>query len=274
VEILKAEASIMMWRLISAVFVLLVFSAAPALADSDHWSKTFEIAGQASLHVDSSDASIRIEPWEKNQVEATITSRGWGMGNNGIKVEDHQAGDSVDIRVRFPHHWVSIGDRSVKIEIRAPKRTVLNLHTGDGGIDVNGIVGDITADTGDGHIHIQDADGSLHATTGDGKIEARGRFDALYLKTGDGHIEASALSGSRMSGAWSLKTGDGSVTLRLPEAFAADVEIHTNDGHIDLGFPVEISGRMGSHEIKGKINGGGGLLSMRTGDGSIHVEKL
>jgi len=77
-----------------------------------------------------------------------------------------------------------------------------------------------------------------------------------------------------MAGDWALRSGDGSVTLRLPEAFAADLEIHTSDGHIDLGFPITVTGRMGSHEIKGKINGGGGLLSMRTGDGSIHVQKL
>ena len=264
----------MIWRAVSALIALLVLSSVPALAASDRWSKTFELAGQAKLRVDTSDASIRIDSWDKNLIEATITTRNWGIGNGGIKIEDHQSGDSVDIQVRFPHRWVSIGGRSVQIEIRAPKKSILNLHTGDGGIDVNEVGGDITADTGDGHIHIQGADGNLRATTGDGHIQVSGRLDSLYLKTGDGHIEASALPGSSMSGAWALISGDGSVTLRLPEAFTADVEIHTSDGHVDLGFPVAITGRMGSHDIKGKINGGGGLLSMRTGDGSIHIEKL
>jgi len=264
----------MIGRAVPALFALLVLSSVPALADTDHWSKSYQIEGQAKLHIDSSDASIRIDPSDKNQIEATITTRGWGIGNGGIKIEDHQSGDSVDIQVRFPHHWIGVGNRSVHIEIRAPRTTLLNLRTGDGGIDINGISGDITADTGDGHIDIQDADGTLHATTGDGHIRVRGRFDGLCLKTGDGHIEASALAGSRMSGAWALKSGDGSVTLRLPEAFAADLDIHTSDGHIDLGFPVTITGRMGSHEIRGRLNGGGGVLSVRTGDGSIHVDKL
>jgi len=264
----------MIRRAVSALFALLVLSAVPALADSDHWSKTYPIEAQARLHIETSDASIRVDASDNNQIEAVITTRGWGIGTNGIRIEEHQTGDSVDIQVRFPHHWVSIGNRNVKIEIRAPRTTVLNLHTGDGGIDVNRITGDITADTGDGHINVQDANGNLHATTGDGHITVRGRFDGLYLKTGDGHIDASALSGSRMSGEWALKSGDGSVRLKLPEAFAADLEIHTSDGHIDLGFPITITGRMGSHDIRGKINGGGGLLSMRTGDGSIHIERL
>jgi DUF4097 and DUF4098 domain-containing protein YvlB len=180
----------------------------------------------------------------------------------------------VDIQVRFPRHLISIGNRNVQIEIRAPRTAVLNLHTGDGGIDVSGITGNITADTGDGHIKVLDANGNLHATTGDGHIQVSGRFDALYLKTGDGHIEATAQSGSTMSGAWALRSGDGSVTLRLPDAFAADLDIHTSDGHIDVGFPITMAGRMDSHEIKGKLNGGGGLLSLRTGDGSIHLERF
>jgi len=264
----------MIRRGVAALFVLLGLSAVPALADSNHWSRTYQIDGQANLHIDSSDANIRIDATDNSQIEATITTRGWGIGNDGIQIKDRQTGDSVDIQVRFPHHWLGIGNRSVQIEIRAPRTSVLNLHTGDGGIDVNGIVGDITADTGDGHIDIKGADGRLRATTGDGHIKVRGRFDGLYLKTGDGHIEAFVLSGSKMAGDWALRSGDGSVTLRLPEAFAADLEIHTSDGHIDLGFPITVTGRMGSHEIKGKINGGGGLLSMRTGDGSIHVQKL
>ena len=263
----------MLWKAVP-LFALLAFLGVPAMADSNQWSKNYEIRGHANLRIDTSDANIRIDPSETNQIEATVTTRGWGIGTNGIKIEDHQNGDSVEIQVRFPHHWISIGNRNVQIEIRAPRTAVLNLHTGDGGIDVNGITGDITADTGDGHISVLDANGNLHATTGDGHIKVFGRFDALYLKTGDGHIEASAQSGSTMSGAWSLRSGDGSVTLRLPEAFAADLDIHTSDGHIDLGFPITMTGRMDSHEIRGKLNGGGGLLSLRTGDGSIHVERF
>jgi len=264
----------MIGKAILPLFALLALSAVPALADSNQWSKNYEVRGQANLRVDTSDANIRIDPSDANQISATVTTRGWGIGTNGITIEEHQNGDSVDIQVRFPHHWMSIGNRNVLIEIRAPRTSALNLHTGDGAIDVTGIIGDITADTGDGHIKVLDANGNLRATTGDGHIQVRGRFDALYLKTGDGRIDATAQSGSTLSGAWALRSGDGSVTLRLPDAFAADLDIHTSDGHINLGFPITMTGRMDSHEIKGKLNGGGGLLSLRTGDGSIHVERF
>jgi len=102
-----------------------------------------------------------------------------------------------------------------------------------------------------------------------------GRFDVLQLGTSDGRIEARVLAGSTMASSWDLHTGDGSITLQLPENFAADVDLHTSDGHITVDLPVAVEGRLdGSKNIHGKINGGGNLLTVHTGDGSIRIERL
>jgi hypothetical protein len=71
-----------------------------------------------------------------------------------------------------------------------------------------------------------------------------------------------------------VHSGDGDVTVRLPGSFAADLSIHTGDGHIQLGFPLSVSGSLRESDIRGKLNGGGMTFSIHTGDGSIHVEKL
>ena len=128
--------------------------------------------------------------------------------------------------------------------------------------------------TGDGRIEATGIDGSLRAETGDGRIRVSGRFDLLDVRTGDGGVEASALSGSKLASNWQLSTGDGDLTLRLQESIAADVELKTSDGDIELGIPVTLSGRAGKHDVRGQINGGGKLLSLKTGDGSIRLEKL
>jgi hypothetical protein len=38
-------------------------------------------------------------------------------------------------------------------------------------------------------------------------------------------------------------------------------------------MPVTVSGRAGKREVHGQINGGGKLISLKTGDGSIRLEK-
>jgi len=55
--------------------------------------------------------------------------------------------------------------------------------------------------------------------------------------------------------------------------YRADVDLHTSDGHIDLDIPVTTDGKLRENEVRGKINGGGSLMTIRTGDGSIHLRK-
>jgi hypothetical protein len=76
-----------------------------------------------------------------------------------------------------------------------------------------------------------------------------------------------------MASGWNVRAGDGSVELNLPDNFAADVDLHTGDGHISLDLPVTVEGRLSRSSIHGKLNGGGNLLTIHTGDGSIRLQK-
>jgi hypothetical protein len=79
------------------------------------------------------------------------------------------------------------------------------------------------------------------------------------------------LAGSSIGKGWNLKTGDGSVTLTVPETLAADVVLHTGDGHITLDMPLTVEGRYDSSNVRGQLNGGGGVLLIDSGDGSIRL---
>jgi DUF4097 and DUF4098 domain-containing protein YvlB len=243
------------------------------LARADEWSKTYTLTGQPDLQVETSDANIHVDTWDQNTIEAHVTSSHYKIGENGIKIYERQTGNSVELEVRFPHVIFQFGPNRVDIEVHMPREGKVDLHTGDGRIELSHLKGEMKLETGDGRVEIDSVDGTLHAHTGDGRIEAAGRFDGLELTTGDGGIEAQAMSGSTMASTWTLHTGDGSVNLRLPENFAADVDLETSDGHITMDMPVTVEGRLGEKNVHGKMNGGGNLLTVRTGDGSIRLEK-
>ena len=202
-----------------------------------------------------------------------MTSEKWGFGQGGIEIHDHQAGDSVEIEVSLPRgvHISSVGNRRTIVEIHMPHQGKVRVHTGDGEIRLRDVKGELDLESGDGHVEVEGADGILRAHSGDGRIRARGRFDMLDVGTSDGRIEAEALAGSSVGKGWNLKTGDGSVTLMVPENFAADVVLHTGDGHITLDVPLTVEGSYNSSNVQGKLNGGGGVLSIDTGDGSIRL---
>lgn len=263
-------------RRIAFAGLILCWALAP-LSRADEWSKTYAIAGKPDLRVETSDANIHVDTWDQNTIEARVTTDRYKIGERGIRITEHQSGDSVEIEVRFPH---SIGiinfdwhSQRVDITIHMPREGRVNLRTGDGRIELSRFKGEMELQSGDGREDIDSVEGVLHARTSDGRISANGRFDGLDLNTGDGRIEARVLPGSTMSSSWTLHTGDGSVTLQLPDTFAADVDLHTGDGHITVDMPISVEGRLGEKNIRGKLNGGGNLLTVHTGDGSIRLEK-
>lgn len=262
-----------MKRIAFAIVLLSLAVAVPAFADE--WSKTYNLSGKPDLRVETSDANIRVSTWDQNTIEAKVTTTRYKIGEDGIRIEEHQNGDSVELEVRYPHHNFSVGwdNRRVDILIQMPREGKVNLRTSDGKIEIAGLKGEMDLHSGDGSEHLDNVDGKLHADTSDGHIRADGRFDELDLKTGDGHVEVRAAAGSSLSAGWRLETGDGNVTLEIPADLAGDVDLHTGDGHIDLDMPVATSGQLRENEVHGKLNGGGSSLSIHTGDGSIHLRK-
>jgi hypothetical protein len=260
---------------VALLIVGLCLALAPA-ARADQWSKTFTVSGKPELRVETTDASITVDTWDRNTIEATVTTEHYKIGDGGIKIYDHQIGDSVELEVRFPHEFMVLGfgSRRVEIQVHMPRQGRVTLHTGDGSIRLSDLKGEADLQSGDGHLEIQGMDGVLRSHTGDGNMNAAGRFDGLELTTGDGRIEARALPGSTANSLWNLHTGDGSVSLALPDNFAADLDLHTGDGHITLDMPVSVEGKIGENNIRGKLNGGGNPVTIRTGDGSIRVSKL
>jgi len=252
---------------------LAVLAVVPARADE--WSKTYKLTGKPDLRIETSDANIRVTTWDQNTIEAKVITSRYKIGEGGIHIDERQTGDSVEIDVRYPHHYVGFewGNHRVDVIIQMPREGNVNLRTGDGRIELAGLKGQMDLHSGDGSESLDHVDGKLHATTGDGHIQANGRFDELELKTGDGHVDVRAGTGSSLASNWRLETGDGSVSLEVPGNLAADVDLHTSDGHIDLDMPVSTEGKIRQNEVHGKINGGGSLLTIRTGDGSIHLRK-
>lgn len=263
-----------MWK------ALLQVSLAGALCSSallaSEWSKTFTISGKADLRVDSNDGAVHIRTWDRNQIEARVFTEGWKIAPGEVTINDHQAGDRVELEVRIPHHGfeITFGRRNVRVELQVPRNLRSDIHTGDGAITVDGLHGETRLSTGDGHIEADRLDGTLDAQTGDGRMRIRGRFDLLNLHTGDGSIEAEIDNGSKISSEWRVRTGDGHVTLRLPRDFSADLDVHTGDGHIDSDLPVTVSGSRRENELRGRLNAGGPPLVVRTNDGSIRLERL
>lgn len=244
-------------------------------AMAEEWTKSYQVGDKAALHVDTNDASIEVSHGASRTIAVRIVADGYSIGSAGVRVTDRQDGDKVDLRVQIPNQWFHIGmHNGVHITVQVPGDAALDLHSGDGHIALDGVSGQARLDTGDGHIAVHNFNGDLRAHTGDGHMTIDGVLTNLDLRTGDGSVDLTIRPGSKMSGEWLIHTSDGRVSARLPEDFAAELYAHTGDGHIQLDLPVTVNGGIERSRIRGKLNGGGPLLEISTGDGSIRVGKL
>ncbi len=254
------------------MLAVLAFSFSARAATPQTWDKTFPITGVADLKIDTNDASVRVSASDHNQIEAHVTVTGWGVGApDGVKVDDQQNGNKVELHVRIPRSGFTFGNKHVEIVVYVPSQTNLDLHTGDGSIRVERVKGAQRLESGDGSIESSAVNGALEAISGDGHIRVDGRFDALRIRSGDGHVEAEVATGSTITSPWSIHTSDGHVSLSLPESLAADLDTSTGDGRLSVDLPVTTAGKIGEHSVRGKLNGGGPLIEIHTGDGGVHI---
>ena len=249
-----------------------------------------QAAGHTHVRVAADDGSVRVTTADIGQVELQVESSGYEIPKD-LEISMTPRGNLVDIVVRTHDHFAlfNFGSRSLRINVRMPRDAEVEVHSGDGSVEiaevagnvdvrtgdgsvaVNGARGNIRLHTGDGSISGRDLDGSVDAHTADGSVRLEGRFDSLAISTGDGRLVANALPGSRVMQPWHLQTGDGSVALGLPRDLGAHIDASTRDGHVHSTIPLA---GLRSSRAEGDINGGGPPIVVRSGDGSIQLTQL
>ena len=165
------------------------------------------------------------------------------------------------------------GDGSIDVERITG---TLDLHSGDGGIRAREVQGHLRASTGDGSIRLEEVDGSLDVDTGDGAIAASGTLTAVRARTGYGSVTIRAAPGSTAVTDWRITSGDGSVTLELPDGFGGELDARTGAGGIRMG-DVSVSNVTRDRDrnaARGTLGSGGRTVQVRTGDGSITLRRF
>ncbi len=258
-------------RYLLLAVTLFTVCAVPARADD--WGHTYPVTGKPHVVVDANDGDVEVAVGSSQQVEVRVVTRGLKI-NDDLQVSGNQSGNRVELKLHKIHrNCFGICNQSIRVEVRVPQESELDINTADGNVKIDGVHGDLQLETKDGEVRVHDGEGLLHASSGDGNMNVDGRFETVSLRTGDGNIDADLSPASTPRFGWMLRTGDGNLHLRLPDNFGADIDAQSGDGRVSVEFPITVSGSRGENSVRGKINGGGIAIELRTGDGEIRVEK-
>ena len=166
----------------------------------------------------------------------------------------------------------------------------VNGHTSGGSVTVVGVKGKVELKTSGGSLTLNDIEGDVSAQTSGGSIRADKLTGHSVVKTSGGSIDVAGIQGQieartsggsitadlrgQPSGDCIFKTSAGSVTIALGEKVAVDVDARTSAGRVSADFPVTIaSGEHKKNELRGKINGGGPVITAHTSAGSVRLRK-
>jgi hypothetical protein len=159
--------------------------------------------------------------------------------------------------------------------------------TSGGSIELNGCDGPLKVDTSGGRIDAIDGSGSLEARTSGGSIAVRNFSGDAKVETSGGRLSFENINGkifgrssggsisaklkSPVPGDVNLETSAGSIDVLVPADAGLDVEAEASSGRVTSDLPF-IGTRTDRDSMKGKINGGGKSMVLRSGAGSISIK--
>lgn len=192
-------------------------------------------------------------------------------GSGSHSREDRRDGmhriDNFDrgLEVTQDESVVTVRDRmgNGSVSLTVPVDTSLRLKTLSGGIDVDGVHGEVEVHTLNGHLTLNNISGTVTADSQNGPIRI-----TMDRVSSDKPLTISTLNGL--------------VDLTLPADVKANLTVKSGHGAIYSDFDVTLGGSRALRDgdrirmdntIRGSINGGGVDLTIHTLNGAVYIRK-
>jgi Putative adhesin len=269
-----------------AVLTCAAAATLPAVAAEATFERNLTVNGTPDLTISTGAGAVHLSAGPAGQIH--IVGRvhsDWGGGDDSVRdIAAHPPIQQTGNIVRIGHQN-NLQHVSIDYEIQAPAGSYLDAATGAGDLTVDGVGDNAKLATGSGPIHATGLHGSFSVETGSGSIyaEQMGTGD-VRAETGSGSVELRNLDGAlrvqtgmgsvkiagKPVGPWKIQTGAGSVEIWPGNAaFSLDAECGAGSIHSDRD--VVTQGSSDHHRLEGKVNGGGPLVHIETGAGSIRI---
>ena len=185
------------------------------------------------------------------RVERTLS-----YGDERPEVIEQVEDGVLTLSIRCQGGGFLVGGCGADYVITAPADVALEVDTGSGGIDVNGMTAGGRFDTGSGGVDLEGVGGEVSADTGSGSIDGSALVaTSITADTGSGGVDLEFASAPDMV---EVSTGSGSVEITVPEG----------------NYAIEMDSSSGSETIEGVVNDPAAerTITVDTGSGGILVE--
>ena len=291
----------------NAVFmiVLLLLNSATVFAEGKilH-EKKYNVEKGETLLVKFISADIKVRSWDENEVQLIV--KGSKLINDKFEFEFSYEDGVVKAIAEKKSDWSSWSwSNDFSLIVKVPNNFNLDIKTSGGDVNIESISGEIVIKTSGGDIEFKNSQGSLSAKTSGGDVEGSNFIGDVVIKTSGGDIEVKDIDGAveaKTSGGdieinanegeiiagtsggdiyleykgknygVDLYTSGGTINVKLPSDFAADVSLKTSGGSINNEFANSNAREISKSKFVGMYNKGGADFTAKTSGGSIRVK--
>jgi len=230
--------------------------------ETAEWRKTYDVKPGGRLEISNVNGRIDVEPAAGNTIEVVAeksvraaSSEAAKDALSRIEIQETVAPDSVRIETKLQRRSGSFFggmNQEVHYMVKVPAGLELRVTTVNGGIEVNGMKGRVTAEATNGGVKAHDVSGAIDASTTNGGVEV----DLAQI----------AASGAK------LGCTNGGITLRLPSDAKATISARITNGGINTsGVNIETTGESSRRRLEGRLNGGGPTIDIEGTNGGIRI---
>ena len=166
----------------------------------------------------------------------------------------------------------------------------VEANTGNGRMRITGTLNSVKARTGNGRVDIDDTRGIVDVSSGNGEVTVGNNGGPVTVSTGNGDVTVTTASGPvsarsgngdidvtmaqvRQRSPMTFSTGNGRISLKVPDGYGAELVSSTGSGRITTDIPIRVEGRVDPHRLRGTLGDGGEQLSISTGHGDITIRR-
>lgn len=190
----------------------------------------------------------------------------------------------------LPRNWWRNHQIRINFTVQVPEGVRVKASSGNGDISIAGAGAEVIAATGNGRVDVTETTGRVEANSGNGRVTIEGARGPVDVTTGNGDVRATTSQGpvtatsgngdievsmDRLSGSPDMEfsTGNGRITVTVPEGYGAELDSHTGNGRVEVDFPLKLRGRINPSRVRGTLGEGGGRLVLSSGNGNLEVRR-
>ncbi len=145
----------------------------------------------------------------------------------------------------------------------------LTAESSGGGVEVHGVGGSANLSSSGGSVEAEEIAGDLEASSSGGGVRIREAHGRVEAESSGGPVKVGFAAGNARGGR--VGSSGGGVEIRLDPAAALEIDASASGGSVRSDLPVTVQGKMKPDSLRGKLNGGGALLELRSSGGGITI---